>query len=287
MNKNENVSQKEFEKGQRTDLDLILNHFMFSTLNASDYADEYLTRETKSRIYTFMVYVNQIESKKELEFIFEHQLSTIPIEINEYKYDKLNQTEKLEYLEGLRIDAFEQRIEELKKLGTEILPIFYENYVVPKEHNIDTKEERIKLVKSTNNGLNYIHFEQKQDNLIEFCRDLIDNGFIKKIDARVFKNFFSQKFEIGSKMIHWNEDDFMLTDFIRFLRSKELICKKEKPFWCKVEDVFLDKDGNRVDSENLRNITYKTKDEIKKKRQVLLEKLTLRNLEVKNNSVQS
>lgn len=173
---------------KRTKIDTIINEFLLSELNAKQFITENLSElvnksDKTERLDSLYDYLNNNNQETILENFYEQQLSSIPIHPNEYKLQKLNTLEAMEYIETLREDAFELRVKELSILESEILPFYIKTYSVPKE-NIQTPNSIEKK------GLDY---KGNFKNIERFHKALERNNFIQ-IEYKEFKKYFQKSF---------------------------------------------------------------------------------------------
>lgn len=247
----------------RTELDTIINAFLLSELSAELFISENLSElKDKSdkieRISSFMKYLKGNNQESLLQHFYEEQLQAIPIDVNEFEIQKMDQLETIEYLEILREEAFNRRVQELEILRKEVLPKYIEYYQM-NNSDIDTIEDN-ELI-----GLNYYitNNDSELDALFDF---LIHEKLIEKVDKRMFKLLFREKFDKYSPKIHFTGSASLFASMIKKMMSlkKEeikIFQHKGKSYHYILDNVFekvKSKSGMKKPSEIL-NTNYLSK----------------------------
>ncbi len=260
---------------KRTELDIIINEFLLSELNAKEFIeklnDDLFSNENLFKMYD---YLKNNRQESVLEHFYEEQLNSIPIHPNEIKLKEMNHLEVLEYLEILREDAFYTRIQELKKLEVETLPMYMRMFQVD-EFNVSIQnkekehiENQIDSVSNELDGFNYYkaNSDYELDALFDFLKK---EKLIDKVDKRMFKVFFREKFDRDSPKIQFIGSvslfAMMIKKMMRMKKDKKQIFQKKGASYHHILDNVFEclksRNGYKKPSE-IMNTNHKSKKDV-------------------------
>lgn len=241
---------------QRTTLDILINEFLLSKLNAKQFISNNLSELNQNdkieRIDSLIDYLKSNYQENVLQFFYEEQLINIPINRNHITIGRLSINENFDYIKSLREDAFEARIEELKTLENKVLPECYKIYTSKK---IESKELKTYNLK----GLSFYDNNSFYDKTESFRGFLVSNKFIKEINLSIFRMFFKNEYKNCDEKIIWIEDEYFLKILMKQSVEQKKFLLPKNNYWKVMENIFIRKDKTLIVGSNLSKNTFEPK----------------------------
>ena len=200
----------------RTELDTIVNAFLLSNLSAYLFMSENLSAlkdesDKIERIESLLRYLKDNNHESVLKNFYEQQLQAIPIETNEFKLQKMNPLETLEYLQILREEAFQSRLQELIILEKDVLTLYSTTY------SNSTRNKDVVTVSIEMRGFDY---RGNFSNIERFHKSLQRSGYIQ-VDYQEFKKYFQPTFIPNNNKVYWLTNVNHLYYLIQRIRAFE------------------------------------------------------------------